>query len=133
MSCKSALYAANANTQTVTADETTIDFGSIVRRYGRCTHLSGGNVVIEEAGYYDVDTNVTFTSTAAGTVAIYLYKDGVRIPGANVTATTAAGSTYAFSIPAIIRNTCNCESTITVRTVGAAGTITNAAIAVERI
>lgn len=133
MSCKAALYAANANTQTVTADETIINFGSIVRRYGRCVNLSGGDVSIEEAGYYDVDTNITFTATAAGTVVIYLYKDGVRIPGANVSATVAAGSVYALSIPAIIRNTCNCESVIAAHIVGVAGDINNAAIALERI
>lgn len=133
MSCKAALYAANANTQTVTAAETTINFGSIVRRYGRCVNLSGGNAVIEEAGYYDVDTNITFTATAAGTVVVYLYKDGVRIPGANASATVAAGSVYTLGIPAIVRNTCNCESTITARIVGVAGAVNNAAIALERI
>ena len=44
MSCKSALYAANTNTQTVTADDTVISFDNIVRRYGKCVHLYGGNV-----------------------------------------------------------------------------------------
>lgn len=133
MSCKSALYATNTNEQTVTASDSPIRFGSIVRRYGRCTNLSGGNVTIQESGYYDVDTNFTFTATAAGTIVISLYKDGVLIPGATATVTVAAGSAYSMSIPAIVRNTCNCESTITARIIGVAGVINNAAIAVERI
>lgn len=133
MSCKSALYAANTNAQTVTASDSPIQFGSIVRRYGRCTNLSGENVTIQESGYYDIDTNFTFTATAAGTIVISLYKDGVLIPGATATVTVAAGSAYSISIPAIVRNTCNCESTITARIIGVAGVINNAAIAVERI
>lgn len=133
MSCKSALYAVGTNVQTVTADETVINFDNIVRRYGKCVHLSGGNVTIEEAGYYDVDTNLTFTAGAAGTVVIRIYKDGVPVPGAIVSETVAAGSIYALSIPTIIRDTCNCESTITVKIAGVAGTVNNAAIAVERI
>ena len=133
MSCKAALYAANTAAQTVTAVETPINFGTIVRRYGRGINLSGGDVTVCESGYYDVDANFTFAATAAGDVTIALYKDGVRIPGAIVTETVAAASSYSMSIPAILRNTCNCESTITARIVGVAGTIENAAIAVERI
>ena len=86
-----------------------------------------------EAGYYDVDANFTFVATEAGNVIIALYKDGVRIPGAIVTETVAAASSYSMSIPAIVRNTCNCESVITATIVGVAGTIENASIAVERI
>lgn len=133
MSCKSALYAANTNAQNVTAAENIVRFGSIVRRYGRCINLSGENVVVNEAGYYDVDANFTFTATAAGVVVIALYKDGVQIPGAIVSETVAENSIYSMSIPAIIRNTCNCESVITAQISGAAGVVNNAAIAVERI
>ena len=133
MSCKAALYAANTAAQTVTEAETPVNFGTIVRRYGRVINLSGGDVTVCEAGYYDVDANFTFTATAAGDVIIALYKDGVRIPGAIVTETVAAAGSYSMSISAIIRNTCNCESTITARIIGVAGVINNAAIAVERI
>ena len=133
MSCKAALYAANTAAQTVTEAETTVNFGTIVRRYGRGINLSGGDVVVCESGYYDVDANFTFVATAAGDVTIALYKDGVRITGAVVTETVAAASSYSMSIPTIVRNTCDCESVITATIVGVAGTIENASIAVERI
>lgn len=131
---KSAIYAGNALAQEFVETGTTIDFGSIVRRYGCNTALSGGNVVVDGAGYYDVDTNVTFTADAVGTAVVQLYKDGLAIPEAKATVTTAATTTYAVSIPAIVRNTCGCmQSTISAVISGVAGTINNAAIEVQKI
>lgn len=132
MSCKSAIYAANTAAQT-TISGSTISFGSVVRRYGRCLNLSGGNVVADESGYYDINTNFTFTASAAGNVTISLYEDGVLIPGAVQTATVTSASIYNLNVPAIVRKTCCCESSITAIITGVAGVINNAAIKVERI
>lgn len=55
---KSVIYANNSSTQTTVATGSIINFGSIVRRYGCNLNLSGGNVVIDGSGYYDVDVNV---------------------------------------------------------------------------
>lgn len=132
MSCKSALYAANTNAQTLNIDNT-INFGSIVRRYGCNVHLSGGNAIVKGAGYYDIDTNFTFTAGDAGVAIITLYKDGTAIPGAVQSESVTAGSIYNFNIPVIVRSCCDCESTITAVLSGVAGTINNAAISVERI
>lgn len=132
MSCKSTLYAVNSNSQVLALSDT-INFGSIVRRFGCNCDLSGGNVIINGVGYYDIDTNFTYTAGAAGDVEIALYKDGTLIPGATVTKTVAANSTYSFSIPTIVRHTCCCESTITAILTGVTGTFTNAAILVEKI
>lgn len=131
MSCKSALYGANTSAQTL-AVGSTINFGTISRRYGSNIGLSGGNVTVMGSGYYDLDTNFTFLA-AAGTATITLYKDGVAIPGATASITTAANGTYNMSIPAIIRQVCCEESTITAVITGVAVTMNNAAIAIEKI
>ena len=128
---KSVLYAANTSTQAFAATGTVINFGSIVRRYGDNLALSGGNVVARGCGYYDIDTNITFNG-AAGTVVVQIYKDGVPIPGATTSTTIAANVNAQVSIPAIIREVCCNESTITVVISGVAGNVINAAIDVEK-
>lgn len=128
---RSILYAANLNNQDFVAAGTIINFGNIIRRYGCNLNLSGGNVTIDGAGYYDTDINVTFTA-AAGTVSIQIYKDGVAVPGAEATLTTAATTNYSLTIPAMIRENCCCESIITVVISGAVGTVSNATIKVEK-
>lgn len=134
MSCSAALYACNTNTQTIPATTaTTINFGNPVRRYGQVVDLSGGNVSVTSAGYFDVETNFTLTA-AAGAVTIAIYNDGVAVPGATATITAVADTVYAVSIPCIIRNKCCCETeiTATITSVGAA-VISNAAIEVTKI
>lgn len=128
---KSVLYSANTNSQTV-AINGIINFGTIIRRYGCNCNLSGGNAVISGTGYYNIDTAFTFTASDAGTAVITLFNDGVAIPGATVSFTTAANSIYAVSIPAIIRQMCCCNSTITAIVTGVAGTVNNASILVSK-
>lgn len=125
------MYAANTSTQAYVATGTTINFGSVVRRYGNNIALSGGNVVVRGAGYYNVDVNIGFTG-AAGTATIQVFKDGVAIPGATATITTAADTNFAVTIPTLIREVCCNESTITVVISGVAGNVVNAAIVVEK-
>lgn len=128
---KSILYAANTNPQTFIANGSIVNFGSIIRRYGCNVVLSGGNAVVDGQGYYDVDVNLTFTA-AAGTVVVQIFKDGVAVQGAEATITTVADTSYAVTIPTIVRQSCCCESTITVVISGVAGTISNASIKVEK-
>lgn len=128
---KSLLYAANANGQTLGIGGV-INFGNVVRRYGRNCDLSGGNAEVSGSGYYSVATNFTYVASASGTGTIALYKDGVAIPGATISGTVAANSTYSLSIPAIVKQCCDCCSTITAVLSGVAGEFTNAAITVEK-
>lgn len=132
MSCKSAVYAANTSAQSLAAGDT-INFGNVVRRFGCNCNVSGGNAIVNGSGYYDLDADVTFTAGGAGTAVITLYKDGAAISGATASVTTVAETTYAVSIPAIIRQVCCCESTITAVITGVAATVLNAAISVEKI
>lgn len=127
---KSVLYAANSNTQTLTTGST-ISFGSIVRRYGSNLNLSGGDVSVKGEGYYSVDSNFTFEPTTPGTVIITLYKNGVAIPGAVATFTTVADTIYSVTIPAMVRQSCCSEGTITAIVTGE-GTISNASIKVVK-
>ena len=133
MSCKSALYAA-MQTPTAVAVDGVIPLGSLIRRYGCDVALNGNAVNITGAGYYDVDASVTVTPAAAGTVTVTLYKDGVSVPGAIASATAAANGTVDLSIPALVRQVCCAEgSALTLVLTGAAATVNNVALRVQRI
>lgn len=133
MSCKSALYAA-MQTPTAVAVDGVIPLGSLIRRYGCDVALNGNAVNITGAGYYDVDASVTVTPAAAGTVTITLYKDGVAVPGATASETAAANGTVDLSIPALVRQVCCAAgSALTLVLTGAAATVDNVALRVQRI
>ena len=133
MSCKSALYAA-MQTPTAVAVDGVIPLGSLIRRYGCDVALNGNAVNITGAGYYDVDASVTVTPIAAGTVTITLYKDGVAVPGATASETAAANGTVDLSIPALVRHVCCAAgSAFTLVLTGAAATVNNVALRVQRI
>lgn len=133
MSCKSALYAA-MQTPTAVAVDGVIPLGSLIRRYGCDVALNGNAVNITGAGYYDVDASVTVTPIAAGTVTITLYKDGVAVPGATASETAAANGTVDLSIPALVRQVCCAAgSALTLVLAGAAATVNNVALRVQRI
>lgn len=129
---KSILYATSPSTQSVVSTGSNIAYGTLVRKAGCNIGLSGGNIVTKGEGYYDVYANLTFTATTAGTAIVQLSKDGVVIPGASAEFTTAENSTYAISIPCVIRNSCCCESNVVVNVSGVAGTVVNASIEVKK-
>jgi DNA-binding beta-propeller fold protein YncE len=133
MSCKSALYTA-LQTPTAVAVDGVIPLGSIIRRYGCDANLNGNAVNITNAGYYDVDVSVTVAPTAAGTVTATLVKDGVAIPGATASAAAAAGAPTVLSFPALVRQACCAAgSALTLVLTGAAATVNNVALRVQRI
>lgn len=133
MSCKSALYAA-LQTPTAVAVDGVIPLGSLIRRYGCDISLNGNAVNLSNAGYYDVDVSVTVAPTAAGTVTATLVKDGVAIPGATASAAAAAGAPTVLSFPALVRQACCAAgSALTLVLTGAAATVNNVALRVQRI
>nr|DAF97675.1 MAG TPA: hypothetical protein [Siphoviridae sp. ct4fm14] len=138
MSCKSALYTA-LQTPTAVAVDGVIPLGSLIRRYGCDVSLNGSAVNIaggsQSASYYDVDASITVAPTAAGTVTVTLYKDGVAVPGATASATaTAAGDVSDLNIPALVRQACCASgSALTLVLSGAAATVNNVALRVQRI
>ena len=133
MSCKSALYAA-LQTPTAVAVNGVIPLGSLIRRYGCDIALNGNAVNLNGTGYYDVDASITVAPTAAGTVTATLVKDGVAIPGATASAAAAAGAPTVLSFPALVRQACCASgSALTLVLSGAAATVTNVALRVQRI
>lgn len=133
MSCKSALYAAMQTPAAVAVDGV-IPLGSLIRRYGCDISLNGNAVNLTGAGYYDVDASITATLTAAGTVTATLYKDGVAIPGATASASGAANGVVNLSIPALVRQACCASgSALTLVLIGAAATVSNVALRVQRV
>ena len=133
MSCKSALYTA-MQTPTAVAVNGVIPLGSLIRRYGCDISLNGNAVNITGTGYYDVDASITVAPTAAGTVTATLFKDGVAVPGATASAAAAAGAPVTLAFPALVRQPC-CASGVALTLVltGAAATVSNVALRVQRI
>ena len=133
MSCKSALHTA-LQTHTAVAVDGVIPLGSLIRRYGCDISLNGNAVNLSGAGYYDVDASITVAPTAAGTVTATLIKDGVAIPGATASAAAAAGAPTVLSFPALVRQACCASgSALTLVLSGAAATVNNVALRVQRI
>ena len=128
---KSVLYAANSSTQSVSTGSV-VNFGSIVRRYGRNCDLQNGTAIVRGEGYYSVDCNFTFATAAAGTVLVTLYKNGLAIPGATTSfSTTANAETNSVTIPAMFRHGCCAETSITAVVTGTA-TLNSASIRVVK-
>ena len=121
-------------TPTAVAVDGVIPLGSLIRRYGCDVALNGNAVNITGAGYYDVDASVTVSPAAAGTVTITLYKDGVAVPGATASETAAANGTVDLNIPALVRQVCCAAgSALTLVLTGAAATVNNVALRVQRV
>ena len=138
MSCKSALYAA-MQTPTAVAVDGVIPLGSLIRRYGCDLSLNGNAVNIiggnQSASYYDVDASVTVAPAAVGTVTVTLFKDGVAVPGATASATAAAADdALNLNITALVRQVCCAAgSALTLVLTGAAASVENVALRVQRI
>lgn len=139
------LYGVNTTAQTLTVGAT-INMGSAVRRFG-CVkntatpfaNVNGTTTTLSSCGrcpaYFDVAANFVVTPTAAGTVTITAFQDGVAIPGAVGTATVAAAATT-VTIPVVFGvrlNTGTTSSNITYVMTGAASTIASTAETVSKL
>ena len=130
---KSALYAANTSAVPYISGDT-LQLGSIVRRFGCSVDLNGNTIFLKDSGYYIVHVSVTATPTAAGTVTVSALYNATEIPGATASATGTAGDPVSLAFAAIVRNPCGCDfGNLTFDITGAAGTVENAAVAVEKI
>lgn len=131
---KSAIYTANT-TSTVLAVGALLPLGTTIRRFG-CNLVQDGNTItVKGQGYYKVVASVTIAPTAAGTVTVTLNKDGVPVTGgtASGSVTTAATPTD-LTIVAIVRNVCDCDSSVLSFVLDAgASTVSNIAVTVEKL
>lgn len=128
----SIIYSGSSTPLTTEENGTVIPFSNVVRRYGRNLKVSGGNVVIDGAGYYRGVVNITYVGTAIGDLNVRVYQDGVPIPYAIASATSIVGGTAQIGIPFEIKESCCHESTITVVASGVVVNVTNSAILIEK-
>lgn len=128
----SIIYTANTAPQAVPVNGT-ISLGGVIRKCGRHLSASGGVINVMGSGYYKIDTLFNILGTAAGAVTVTLFKDGIAIPGASATVTVGDGGLATLNIPAVVREMCCCESTITAELSGTAATINTASAVVSKI
>lgn len=127
---RSLIQTSNQSTQTV-ALNSVIAPGTTIRRFGCNLRLSGNGIEVGGAGYYEFDVAVTVVPTAAGTVTVALYKDGVQIPGA-IASGSVSTALNPVTLPIIttIRQGCECDgaSNITLVLTEGAGTVSNVSL-----
>lgn len=138
------MYSANTTAQTL-AIGGTVNMGSPVRREG-CVkgtsipyiNVNGTTTTLSSCGrcpaYFSANATFTVIPTAAGTVTISAFQDGVAIPGATASATVAAAAT-SVTLPIVfgVRLGSGVSSAnITYVLTGAASSVTNAAQTVTK-
>ena len=133
---KSAIYTVNNTPQSV-ADGGTINLGTVIRKFGQCLNLAGTGVQLLGPGYYSINASVTVEPTTAAEVTLTAYKDGVIIPGATATDVSAdANDPVNLSITSLVRKFCPCADgieSISFQLAGAAASVTNIAVVIEKI
>lgn len=130
---KSLIYTANTAASAIAVGGT-VPLGNIVRRYGCALNLSAAGILIKQPGYYDLNAVFNFIASAAGTVTVTAYQDGVAIPGATATVTAAAANNeVSVPISAALRVLCNNpQSVLTFVATGQAVTNANTAVNVSK-
>ena len=131
---KSALYTA-LTTPTSVSSGSIIPLGITIRRFGRNVAQDGNTISIKGKGYFLVNVSVTAAPAAVGAVTATLNKDGVLVTGATASGSvsTAANPT-ALPITAIVRNACDCDSSILSLVLsGQASTVQNVAVTVVKL
>lgn len=138
------LYSANTAAQTVALNGL-INMGNVIRRFG-CVKgtstpyatTSGTSTILSSCGrcpsYFNINASIVAVPTAAGTVTVTAFQDGVAIPGATASATVAAAAT-SVTLPLVFgvrMNSGVTSSNITYVVTGAASSITNVAQTVEK-
>ena len=111
-----------------------LPLGSTYHRFGQNIFQNGDSISVRGEGYYEVNASITVVATAAGTISVTLYRDGVPVPGAVAVETKgAAGDDANLSITAMIRNQCCRESSnLTLVLGGTDATVSNVALMVDK-
>ena len=131
---RSLIQTVNQSVQTV-AENSIINPGSTQRRFGCNLRLSGNGIEVNGEGYYTIDANVTVAPTAAETVTVALYSNGVQIPGAIASAVAGtAADPVNLTLITTIRQGCCCDSAdnITCVLLAGAGEVQNISVRVVK-
>lgn len=140
MSCKAIINTFNSGTQAVAVGGT-IALGSISQRFGRnncgdyILSLNGNGIAATERGFYKVNVSVTAAPTAAGTVTVTMFNNGVAVPGATASGSvTTANNPTNVSFPADVYVPCSGPAAnLTLVLTGTASNVTNVAVTVEKV
>lgn len=127
---KSALYAINSTQQTLTGGGS-VDLGNPVHGFGntgcgccqKSIDVSGNNLTLRDGGMYGIVISATVTASAAGTVTLQAFQDGVAfgVPMAvNIGAANEAASVTLNLGP---RVNCGASSIITLVATTTAGNV----------
>lgn len=131
---KSAIFTALTISTPVDIGEV-IPLGTVQRRFGCNLDISGNNTI--EAcgiGYYKVTAVATMAAASTDPITVSLQQDGVNVTGASATITVAGASDETvLAITGIVRNKCACSSSLSFVLTGAAATVDNMAVTVEKI
>lgn len=130
---KSAIYTTNTSSPAVAVGGI-IPVGVTTRRYGCNVSQDGNTITLTGRGYYLISASATVAPDAAGTVSLTAQKDGVAIIGATASETAAADATVSVGLTSIVRNVCDCDSSILSLVLGGvASTISNLAVSVVKL
>ena len=131
---KSAIYTALSNPTSVSSDAI-IPLGTTIRRFGCNISQDGNTISIKGRGYFLVNISITATPAAVGTVTATLNKDGVPVTGATASGSVStAANPIALPITAIVRNACDCDSSIlSLALSGEASIVQNVAVSVVKL
>lgn len=133
MSCKnqyakSCIRVYNPVPQTVPATATVVNLeGTPVVDSGCSLTLNTASVQVNKSGLYRFSADVIFTPTAAGTLTVQLYQDGVAIPSAIARDSAEAANTVPIHVETdLCLNTCCVNRpVITLVVSGVAGSVAN--------
>ena len=131
---KSALYTA-MTTPTSVLVEGIIPLGATIRRFGCNVAQDGNTISIKGKGYFLVNVSITAAPADVGTVTATLNKDGVPVTGATASSSVStAANPNALPITAVVRNACDCDSSILSLTLsGTNSTIQNVAVTAVKL
>lgn len=131
---KSAIFTALTTSTAVTVGSI-IPLGTIQRRFGCNLDLATNNTIETcGKGYYKVTAVATMSAPSTDPITVSLQQDGVTVPGASATITVAGTSSETvLAITAIIRNKCECQSDLSFVLTGAAATVDNMSVVVEKL
>ncbi len=133
---KSCIRVYNNASQAFTAALTPLNIeGTPVVESGCSLHLNTANIRVNKSGLYHLSADVTYTATAAGTVVVQLYKDGVALPCAISQQTVTANGVYTAHVETdLCLNTCCVNHPlITLGISGVAGTVSHTCVGAVKL
>jgi len=133
---KSCIRVYNNSAQAFTAALTPLNIeGTPVVESGCSLRLNTANIRVNKSGLYHLSADVTYTATAAGTVVVQLYKDGVALPCAISQQTVAANDVNTAHVETDLEiiTCCVNRPLITLGISGVAGTVNHTCVSAVKL